>query len=140
MSSFFLTSATGRVAVILFGLDILLPYILRRSRLSRALDIGPGYSSKYLHRMRPHYWCGYLLLVFSTGHAWISMQLGNMTRMNMSGLLFATIAVGLLILQVALGLLLKDRQLQTRKLIRRWHYWTMLALIFAVVAHVWLNG
>ena len=68
------------------------------------------------------------------------MQLGNMTRVNMSGLLFATIAVGLLILQVALGLLLKDRQLQTRKLIRRWHYWTMFALIFAVAAHVWLNG
>src|ERR1035438_181214 len=136
MSSFFLTSATGRVAVILFGLDILIPYILRRSRLSRGLGLGQGHSSKYLHRMWPHHWCGYLLLVFSTGHAWISMQLGNMTRMNMSGLLFATIAVGLLILQVALGLLLKDRQLQTRKLIRRWHYWTMLALIAPGAAHV----
>jgi hypothetical protein len=138
--SFFLVSATGRIAVILIGLDILLPYILRRTRLSRALGIAQDHSSSYLHRMWPHYLCGYSLILFSVVHAWISMQAGSIRPMNMSGVLFATIGIALMLLQIAIGLFLQDRSVQKRKLIRRWHYWIMLALVGAVAVHIWLNG
>jgi hypothetical protein len=138
--SFFLVSATGRIAVILIGLDILLPYILRRTRLSRALGLAQDPGSSYLHRMWPHYWCGYLLTLFSFVHTWISMQGGSIRPMNMSGLLFASIGTALLLLQIAIGLFLQDRWLEKRKLIRRWHYWIMLALVGAVAMHIWLNG
>jgi hypothetical protein len=126
--------------VILIGLDILLPYILRRTRLSRALGLAQDPGSSYLHRMWPHYWCGYLLTLFSFVHAWISMQGGSIRPMNMSGLLFASIGTALLLLQIPIGLFLQDRWLQKRKLIRRWHYWIMLALVGAVAMHIWLNG
>jgi hypothetical protein len=138
--AFFFTSATGRIALLLFGVDILLPFLLRKTRLSQALGIQRSSGISYLRRMWPHYWCGYLLLLFSAIHAWFSMQAATMSRLNTTGLWLATIAMGLLLLQLALGLLLQDRALPTRKLIRRWHYWIMLVLVAAIAAHVWLNG
>ncbi len=138
--AFFFTNATGRIALLLFGVDILLPFLLRKTPLSQALGLQQNSGTSYLRRMGPHYWCGYLLLVFSAAHAWFSMQAATMSRLNMTGLWLATVATGLLLLQVALGLLLQDRTLPTRNLIRRWHYWIMLTLVAAIAAHVWLNG
>lgn len=138
--AFFFTNATGRIALLLFGVDILLPFLLRKTPLSQALGLQQNSGTSYLRRMWPHYWCGYLLLVFSAAHAWFSMQAATMSRLNMTGLWLATVATGLLLLQVALGLLLQDRTLPTRNLIRRWHYWIMLTLVAAIAAHVWLNG
>jgi hypothetical protein len=140
VNSFFLSSATGRIALLLLGLDILLPYVLRRTRLSEFLGLAQGNGAKYLHRMWPHYWCGYLLLFFSAAHTWISMQAGGMKRANITGLWLATIALCLLLFQSAIGLLLQDRALQPRKLMRGWHYWIMIALAGFVAAHIWLNG
>ena len=140
MTPYFFTSATGRIALLLLALDILLPYLLRRTRLSRLLGLAAGYNSPYLHRMWPHYWCGYALVFFSLAHTWISMQSVSMKRMNMAGLWFATVAIILLLFQVALGLFLQDRTLPTRKVTRSWHYWLMLALVFLIGAHAWLNS
>jgi hypothetical protein len=140
VGSYFLGSVTGRIAVILIAVDILLPYILRRTRLSRALGLTHDHHSTYLHRMWPHYWGGYLLVLFSVVHAWISMHARNMGEMNQTGLLFATAGTALLLFQIALGLLLQDRGLQKRKLTRRWHYWIMLAIVLTVAAHIRLNG
>ena len=140
MTSYFFTSATGRIALLLLALDILLPYLLRRTRLSQVFGLAAGHSAPYLHRMWPHYWCGYALVFFSLVHTWISMQSVSMKRTNMAGLWLATVAIILLLLQVALGLFLQDRTLPTRKLFRSWHYWIMLALVFLIGAHAWLNG
>jgi hypothetical protein len=140
VTAFFFSSASGRIALILFGLDILLPYLLRRTRLSALLGPANAPNSPYLHRMWPHYWCGYVLLAFSLVHAWLAMDAVSMKRMNMIGLWFATIALGLLLLQVALGLLLRDKLLPTRKLLRGWHYWIMIALAVLIAGHAWLNG
>lgn len=140
MGSYFLVSATGRIAMLLIAVDILLPYILRRTRLSRALGLTHDHNSTYLHRMWPHYWCGYLLILFSVVHAWFSMQARNVREMNQTGLWFATAGTALLLFQIALGLLLQDRGLQKRKLTRRWHYWIMFAIVLTVAAHIWLNG
>jgi uncharacterized membrane protein len=90
--------------------------------------------------MWPHYWCGYLLVLFSVVHAWTAMQTRTVREMNQTGLWFATAATALLLFQIAFGLLLQDRGLQKRKLTRRWHYWIMLAIVLTVAAHIWLNG
>lgn len=140
MTPYFFTSVTGRIALLLLALDILLPYLLRRTRLSQFLGLDRGQAaSPYLHRMWPHYWCGYALAFFSLAHTWVSMQSANMKRINMTGLWFATVAIVLLLFQVALGLFLQDRALPTSKLIRSWHYWLMLALVVLIGAHAWLN-
>jgi hypothetical protein len=139
VGSYFLGSATGRIAVILIAVDILLPYILRHTRLSRALGLAHDHRSTYLHRMWPHYWCGYSLVLFSLLHAWISMQARNVSEMNQTGLLFAAAGTALLLFQMVLGLLLQGG-LRKRKLTRLWHYWIMLAIVLTVAAHIWLNG
>lgn len=133
-------SATGRIALILLGVDIFLPYLLRRSRLSQLLGLAGNYNVKYLGRLWPHYWCGYLLLFFSAAHVWTSMQAGGMKRAVLAGLWFATIALCLMLVQVALGLLLQDSRLQPRKPILSFHFWIMCALVLFVAAHLWLNG
>jgi hypothetical protein len=140
MSAFFYTSASGWIASILIGMEILLPYLLRRTRLSESLGIAEGYSGPYLQRMWPHYWTGYLLLTLSIAHAWVPMRAGHMSRANMAGLSFASAALCLLLLQVALGLVLQNPMLQARKPIRGWHYWMMIALALCVTVHVWLNS
>ena len=141
MGSFFFTSASGWIASILLSLEILLPYLLRPTRLSGPLDLPRSYAKPYLRRLWPHYWAGYLLLALSVTHAWIPMQAsGYLKRANIFGLWFATAALSLLLLQVTLGLLLQDSRLQTRERIRGWHYWIMLALTFSVAIHIWLNS
>jgi len=140
VNSFFYTSASAWFASILIGVEILLPYLLRRTRLSEALGVAQGYVKPYLQRMWPHYWAGYLLLLLSFVHASIAMNAGYMKRANRMGLWFATGALGLLFLQAALGLVLQDPKLEARRLVRRWHFWTMLAIAVAVAIHIWLNA
>ena len=140
MNSFFYASASGWIASILIGAEIVLPYLLRRTRLSELLGIASRDGRPYLQRMRPHYWAGYVLIVLSTAHAWVPMQTGHMGRANMTGLWFATAALLLLLFQAALGLALQDAKLPDRARFRSWHYWTMMALMLCVAAHVWLNA
>ena len=73
MTYFFFTSALGWMATILIAAQIVLPYLLRPSGLSRVLGLARQRGSAYLRRLLPHYWIGYLLLVLSAAHAWIPM-------------------------------------------------------------------
>lgn len=139
MSSFFYASATGRIALILVGLEILLPYLLRRTRLSGSLGIAQGYTKPYLQRMWPHYWTGYLLLILSLAHAWIPMAAGRMPTTNLTGLWLATLALALLFFQLFLGLTLKIAG-ETRRFLRVAHFWTMLLVSVLVLAHLFLNS
>src|ERR1700675_1301560 len=135
MNVFFYTSASGRIATILIGVEVLLPYLLRRTRLSTSLGLVQTYSSAYLQRMWPHYWAGYLLLVLSFVHAWIPMSAGRMPRTSMTGLWLATFALGLLFVQLLLGFALQGRT-EARRSLRVAHFWTMLAVSALVVAHL----
>lgn len=140
MRWYFFTSASGWIATILIAMEILLPYLLRRSRLSEWLGMAEGFSRPYLQRMRPHYWAGYALLVLSMAHAWVPMQAGFARRANVIGLWIATLALCALLLQALLGLVLQDSKLQLRALTRRWHFWLMVVIGITVALHVWLNG
>jgi hypothetical protein len=140
MSTFFYTSASGWITSLLLGVEILLPYLLRRSRVSRALDIVPLQSGRYLLRMKPHYWLGYLVLGLSMLHAWFPMQAGYMKRANMAGLWFATAVLLLIMFQALSGLTLQEARLPGRAKIRNCHYWTMIAVALCVGAHIYLNA
>jgi hypothetical protein len=140
MSSFFFTRASGWIAVILIGMEMVLPYLFRRSRLSLRLGIAQGFGAPYLKRMWVHYWLGYLVTGLSFVHAWVPMRAGHIRRANMTGLWLATVALLLLMVQLALGVTLQDSRLRDRPTVRSWHYWVMVAVVLVVAGHVWLNG
>jgi hypothetical protein len=140
MNSFFYTSVSGWIAVILVCIEIALPYLLRRNWLSVWLGVAQSFGSPYLRRMSIHYWLGYLVTGLSFVHAWVPMQAGHMRGANMAGLWLATAALFLLGLQVALGLALRDSDLQARRVVRDWHYWVMVGVVLLLTGHVWLNG
>jgi hypothetical protein len=138
MTTYLLSSIAGRVAVVLCAFAILLPYVLRRSRLSRTLGFAQDNASPYVHRLWPHFWLGYLILAFSIVHAGTVMA--AMARANQAGLWAATVALFLLVLAVMFGLSLKDVGLTGRTLIRRLHFWTMAAVVVSLAVHLWLNA
>jgi hypothetical protein len=140
MNSFFYASATGWIATILVGVEVLLPYLLRRTLLSERLDIAQNQAKPYLQRMWPHYWAGYLLAALALAHAWIPMSAaGRMARTNLAGLWLATVALGLIFLQILFGLFLQQAR-ETRRILRVTHFWTMLLISALVLLHMGLNG
>ena len=139
MKSFFYTSATGWIASILIGVEALLPYLLRRSRLSERLGIAHDREKPFLQRMWPHYWAGYLLAALAFAHAWIPMSAGRMPSTSMTGLWLATLGLGLIFLQLLFGLFLQQAR-ETRRILRVTHFWTMLLISALVLLHLGLNG
>ena len=141
MRAVFITSITGWIACVLIGLEILLPYIFRKNRLSVWLGTAANSTSApYLKRLWPHYWLGYLLLILSVIHTVVPMQAGDLRQWNITGLWIATVALLVMLLQGALGLWLQDSKLVGRALLRSWHYWLMFGIVLLVGVHVWLNG
>jgi hypothetical protein len=141
MRAVFITSITGWIAVVLIGLEILLPYLYRKNRLSVWLRTAANATSApYLKRLWPHYWFGYLLLVLGVIHTVVPMQAGHLRQWNLTGLWIATVALLLMLVQGALGLWLQDSKLVGRALLRSWHYWLMFGIVLLVGVHVWLNG
>ena len=141
MRAVFITSITGWIACVLIGLEILLPYLYRRNRLSLWLgSAARAASAPYLKRLWPHYWLGYLLLVLGAIHTVVPIEAGHLRQWNITGLWIATVALLLLLLQGALGLWLQDSKLVGRALMRGWHFWLMFGIVLLVGVHVWLNG
>ncbi len=119
---------------------MILPYLLRRSRVVDFLPILPDNSQHDLRRMWPYYWLGYLLILLATIHAWISMESGHGMRAKMTGLWGVAIALCLLFLQVGSGLLLRGTMQSERMHLRRWHFLFMVAIAVFAGIHVWLNA
>jgi hypothetical protein len=138
MTTYLVSILAGRVAVVLCVCAILLPYLLRRNRLSVILGLAQQHASPYLHRLWPHFWLGYVILALSIVHA--GTVAGVMSRANPAGIWAATIALFLLLLEVLLGLSLKDDRLTGRTSVRRVHFWTMTVLAGSLAAHLWLNA
>jgi hypothetical protein len=76
-------------------------------------------------------------------HASAAMELPSrvLLRMNQSGLVLATLSLGLIFAQVIVGWRLLQRGLgQKRAGLRRWHFWSMGALLAITLGHVALNS
>ena len=137
MIDYFLTAVSGWLGTIgiAFG-SLLLPYLLRRTALSRRLGIELVSSRPYLGRMWPHYWVGYSIAGVSTLHAWLPMSSGHI-RTSGASLWMATIALGLVWLQLWIGLMLRQPLAASeRKVLRLWHFWGMIAIAALVALHV----
>jgi len=143
MLVYFIGNIAARLATILCVLAIALPYVLRNGvprngPLNRKLGLAQEHASPYLSRLWPHFWVGYAILALSTLHAGTVMN--AMRSANSSGILAATAAFFLLLLEVTLGLILKDPSLAARRALRRLHFWTMAAFMAMLVMHLWING
>jgi len=130
MNGYLENALSGWAGVILFGSGLLMPYLLRRVS---------GAKTPYLRRLWPHYWLGYLALFVSSAHAWVAMRSGNMRDINSSGVWIATIALLIMLWQVAVGLMLQDPTQSNRRMLRRTHFWTMTLVAGLIVAHIALN-
>ncbi|HMK30382.1 MAG TPA: hypothetical protein VK473_11910 [Terriglobales bacterium] len=138
--TYFYVAASGWIGVVLFGPQVLLPYLLGRGSLRGRLGLASAHAQPYLERMRPHYWLGYGLLGLSCVHAWMAMVKGHMGGVNLTGIWLATLALILLFAQLALGLYLQSPEpAAARAKVRRWHYWIMIASVGCLAAHVVLN-
>ena len=139
MNSFFYTASSGWLACLLIAVGIALPYLLRRTPLTKKLGLAQNSSLPYLRRMWPHYWVGYLCLALSFYHAWIPMASGRIPRSSLTGLWLATFALFLLFVQLLLGLALKQPS-SSRALLRKVHFWSMVGVSALVLAHIVLNS
>jgi len=90
--------------------------------------------------MWPHFWLAYTATALALVHKWIFMTRAPMQRMNSAGLSLASLALLWLFLQMAIGLLLRQRDLRERRPMRQWHFWSMVGILVLVGVHVWLNG
>lgn len=139
MINYFVTALSGWMATIGIALGTLLPYLLRRTVLSKRLGLDLVNNHPYLRRMWPHYWVGYSVAGLSTVHAWLPMSAGHV-RTSATGLWMATVALGLVWLQLSIGLTLR-RSLppSDRKALRFWHFWGMFTIAGLVALHVRIN-
>lgn len=132
MLAYAITSGTGWFMMVLLLAIILYPFLLRAGFL--------GSIQPFLKRMRLHYWMGYTLGGVLLVHIWVSMSGDLAAAVNALGLYLATIAMFLVIGQIAMGQQLSSPKLSGRRVMRRGHFWTMLALVSFVLAHVALNS
>ena len=126
----------GRVAVLLCAVAIALPYALRRGRFNRGVE--KSRKAPYLRRLWPHFWAGYLILALTVLH--VGAAMGAMQRASSTGIKAATAAFFLLILEIVLGLTLKEERLVERRGLRRIHFWVMVSLVGTLGMHLWFNG
>src|SRR5271154_5760008 len=106
MNNYLQTALSGWGAVAFFGTGLAMPYLLRRTR---------GAKTPYLRRMWPHFWLGYLAFVVSFVHAWFTMRSGNMRGISVVGIWIATVALLIMLWQIAVGLMLRDPSESNRR-------------------------
>jgi hypothetical protein len=139
MAIFDFTRVIGWLSVFLLGIVIALPYLP---------SVGSGRNAPFLsgffrfpfRRMSFHYWLAPLLAVGSFVHAWIPMASRHMPRTNSNGLWLATLALGLILAQLGLGVLLRSTRQSAPNLLRRTHFTLMLGIAALVLLHLWLNS
>jgi hypothetical protein len=140
MLLFSVASASGWLLVALTATTVALPFVFRLGAIGRALGLAAAKSVPFLRRMRPHYWLGYAIAGITLFHAVLSMGTATSGHVNVLGLYLATLALGLVFVQIALGRALRQPAVAGRRALRRAHLWSMLALIALGASHVALNS
>ena len=133
------TALWGWLSLALLAVVVAVPYF-RRSDSSLATNGTTSPSRSYLSVLTPHYWLALAVLVVSFVHAWIPMAAGRMPQTSMRGLWLATYALGLIFVQLLLGLALRYAGPRAVRALRLVHFVLMLGIAALVLAHLWLNG
>jgi hypothetical protein len=81
-----------------------------------------------------------LLAGVSLWHAWPALRAGHILPSLTNGLWLATIALVLLLIQLAIGAALRYLGPGASGLVRRAHFVLMTAIAVLVLAHIWLNS
>jgi len=129
----------GWLSVVLLGAVIAIPYLKNRAR-ARVPESNGAAPRPYLNALWPHYWFAPAVAVGSFVHAWIPMASGHMPHTSMRGLWLATYALGLVFLQILLGLVLRFAGPATAAFLRRVHFVCMVGIVALLLAHLLLNG
>jgi hypothetical protein len=132
MLAYAVTGASGWLMMVLLLAIILYPFLLRAGML--------GPIQPFFKRLRLHYWMAYTFAGVLLLHLWVAMSGALALGASVLGLDLATIALFLLIMQIALGWQLRAPARSRRRVLRRRHFWLMLALVACVLAHVALNS
>ncbi len=139
MLKYLLTAGTGWLATIAVALGGLLPYLLRPTKISVASGFDLVSSRPYLARLWPHYWIGYAVAGLSTVHASLPMA-GSQPQLHAEGLWIASVALGMLWVQVWCGLMLRGSlSPRIRRSLRRLHFWSMFLMITLIAMHIRIN-
>jgi len=142
MPLFAMLSPTGRwgwIGAAVLVAVIAVPYLNGvMVRGSRRAD-GTG-SLAPLLPLWPHYWLAMLLAGVSLWHAWPALRAGHILPSLTNGLWLATIALVLLLIQLAVGAALRYLGPGPSGLVRRAHFVLMTAIVVLVLAHIWLNS
>jgi len=127
---------SGRIAVSLLAISVVLPYFVRRRKTipTKARDA----TRSYVVRLQPHFWLGYFIVALSTIHAGVSGK--AMAHANSFGIWAATIALLLLVCEIAIGLNLRDVPSSGRASLKKVHFRVMVAGIALLAVHLWLNA
>jgi len=131
---------SGLLVVLAVPVTVAIPYVLRRGSVDRGAWPPAKAGASFLHRMRPHFWIGYLIVTLSAFHALIAMTGGITGLINPVGLSLAFIGLFVVIFQLALGSLLARPDLPERRTLRKLHFWTMLSLVVLGLGHILLNS
>jgi hypothetical protein len=127
------TASSGWTLVLLLALTVSLPYSIRSATARR------GLGALRFPRLRLHFWIGYGIVALTLVHSWVPMRPDIAGRANRQGLLLASAASGLLLVQLVVGLLL-TRPGSHRAALLRLHFWMMLVLLGLTAGHVVLNA
>jgi len=133
------TGQRGWLSTALLAAVIAIPYLngaLIRSRR----QAGNSPESSPLLPLWPHYWLALAFAALSSWHAWPALRAGHISPGLTNGLWLATIALVLLLIQLAVGVVLHYRGPGPSGLIRRIHFILMAAIVLLLVAHIWLNS
>jgi len=133
------TGQRGWISTALLAAAIAIPYL--SSVLVRGSRRADGSSSPTpLLPLWPHYWLAVILASVSLWHAWPALRAGHILPSLTNGLWLATIALVLLVIQLAVGAALRYLGPGPSALVRRAHFVLMTAIVILVLAHIWLNS
>lgn len=129
----------GWFTLVLLGAAIAVPYLHSRA-VRRGPESNGAVSRPYLNSLWPHYWLAPAVAAGSFIHAWIPMASGHMPHTSMRGLWLATYALGLVFLQIFMGLVLRFVSPGAARILRPLHFLFMIGIVVLLLAHLLLNG
>ena len=135
------TGQRGWLGTAILASVIAIPYLNRvlvRGRRQAGNSPAPGLG--LLVPLWPHYWLALLLASVSLWHAWPALRAGHISPSLTNGLWLATMALGVLLIQLAVGAFLRYGSPGPSGLARRVHFALMAAIVLHVLAHIWLNS
>jgi cytochrome b561 len=132
--NFILSALTGWLAAIVLCVGAALPFVLRRTS---------GGDKTFAERLRLHYWLGFSIPAITFLHAWIPMSAGMARGVNATGLWLATVALLLMLIQIAWGVALRTAaragRTAGRNAARKTHFWMMTVIAALSAVHVILD-